>query len=346
MRSIKINCPWQFYAGLFFLVVCSPVACPFMMLNEWRKKYPEAVNKVAGFAAAIIALIISWWSWEAMSTETTNAFALGRIIIVLEITAVGMLMGWWYFHRFSLDPIELDEEMEGVEPGGAAARAIVGRLVWEKIVSRLWVGVRGAPFYAPPLVALQAVYGIGPLGFDSLFCSVWVLLSLGCVAAANSPLSWQIRRYYAAWRLQGGKLTHLWKPETLSRRLRDGTIKLVSVAWLRAYGGETLLRCQDMPAEAFLSPAQAVAALNERRVAAISYGCEDQRHSTCTHLAPTSRISGSSHSPPRRVCAQGCRKSTLLTPLLTACAQGFHLSTLIRRDFTWTRCNAGCVGIE
>ena len=60
----------------------------------------------------------------------------------------------------------------------------------------------------------------------------------------------------------------------VAERLRDGTIRLLSCAWLRTRGASAppLARMQDLPRKAFLPPADAVKAHRRGAVYVLSYG--------------------------------------------------------------------------
>jgi len=68
------------------------------------------------------------------------------------------------------------------------------------------------------------------------------------------------------------------KQRTLRKRIElvklfeDGTIRLLSCSWLLTSGVEHLVRCQDLPPEAFLSPTQAMKAFQQSMVYVLSYG--------------------------------------------------------------------------
>ena len=58
----------------------------------------------------------------------------------------------------------------------------------------------------------------------------------------------------------------------LPDRLQDGSLLLLRVEWLLAQPSDWILkRRQDMPEEAFWSPADALRLLKESKVAALSY---------------------------------------------------------------------------
>ena len=67
---------------------------------------------------------------------------------------------------------------------------------------------------------------------------------------------------------------------SVTERLRDGTIRLISCAWLRSLGptAAPLVRCQDLPAEAFLTAEQAVQAHERGLVYALSYAWMTAEH--------------------------------------------------------------------
>jgi len=58
----------------------------------------------------------------------------------------------------------------------------------------------------------------------------------------------------------------------LVKLFEDGTIRLLSCSWLLTSGVEHLVRCQDLPPEAFLSPTQAMKAFQQSMVYVLSYG--------------------------------------------------------------------------
>ena len=66
----------------------------------------------------------------------------------------------------------------------------------------------------------------------------------------------------------------------LAALLSDGTIRLLSCAWLRVQPELPLQRCQDLPEEAFLPPAIARQLYErcDRSVAVLSYRWSDYRH--------------------------------------------------------------------
>ena len=80
-------------------------------------------------------------------------------------------------------------------------------------------------------------------------------------------------RLDAAWRVDDFKRRTRTNDKAVAQLLGEGTIKLLSCAWLRSSGDASLVRCQELPTEAFVEPAAArdLYLSGTRRVGVLSY---------------------------------------------------------------------------
>lgn len=117
----------------------------------------------------------------------------------------------------------------------------------------------------------------------------------------------------------------------LPQRLRDGSVRLLSIDWLRDHNDWRITRHQELPPEAFRTPDEAVKALEEYEVGALSYRWLAKEHPDPEGFHATA-LRNSFETEAKRFAAKGQKKSPITSLFIDFCALPQRTATVERTD--------------